>query len=52
MREVSRATYNFFNMNNPNLEDPAERAVREAEAREAQLELEAGSESEVDEQGE
>ena len=33
LREVSRATYNYFNFDDPNLEDPATRAEREALAR-------------------
>jgi hypothetical protein len=32
LREISRATYNYFNFDNPNLEDPADRAAREAAA--------------------
>ncbi len=35
LRDISRATYNYFNFENPNLEDPADRAEREALAREA-----------------
>ncbi|MCP4428598.1 MAG: hypothetical protein GY803_29280 [Chloroflexi bacterium] len=35
LREVSRATYNYFNFDNPNLEDPQDRSIREAEARAA-----------------
>lgn len=35
LREISRATYNYFNFDNPNLEDPNIRAEREALAREA-----------------
>jgi hypothetical protein len=35
LREISRATYNYFNFDNPNLEDPEIRSVREAEARAA-----------------
>ena len=35
LRELSRATYNFFNFENPNTEDPQLRAEREAAAREA-----------------
>ncbi len=34
LREVSRAVYNYFNFDNPNLEDPDVRADREAEERE------------------
>jgi beta-lactamase class A len=49
LREISRATYNYFNMEEPNLEDPAERAIREAEAREARAESEAAGETGVDE---
>ncbi len=30
MREISRLTYNYFNFDNPNLEDPAVRALRVA----------------------
>ncbi len=30
LREISRATYNYFNFDNPNLETPEERALREA----------------------
>ncbi|MCA9936475.1 MAG: serine hydrolase, partial [Anaerolineales bacterium] len=33
LREISRATYNYFNFEDPNLEDPAVRAEREAAAR-------------------
>lgn len=36
LRELSRATYNFFNFENPNTEDPQMRAEREAAAREAE----------------
>lgn len=36
LRELSRATYNFFNFDNPNTEDPQVRAEREAAAREAE----------------
>ncbi len=35
LREVSRATYNYFNINNPNLENPEDRSKREAAARAA-----------------
>jgi hypothetical protein len=35
LREISRATYNYFNFDNPNTEDPEARSVREAEARAA-----------------
>lgn len=35
LREVSRATYNYFNFDNPNMEDPEVRSQREAEARAA-----------------
>jgi hypothetical protein len=35
LREIARTTYNYFNFDNPNLEDPAARAEREALAREA-----------------
>jgi beta-lactamase class A len=35
LREISRATYNYFNFDNPNLEDPEARSQREAEARAA-----------------
>ena len=35
LREISRATYNYFNFDNPNLEDPEVRSEREAEARAA-----------------
>jgi hypothetical protein len=35
LREVSRATYNYFNFDNPNTEDPEIRSQREAEARAA-----------------
>lgn len=35
LREISRATYNYFNFNNPNTEDPETRSQREAEARAA-----------------
>ncbi len=35
LREVSRATYNYFNFDDPNLEDPEIRSQREAEARAA-----------------
>jgi beta-lactamase class A len=34
--ELSRTTYNYFNFDNPNLEDPLVRAEREAEVREAE----------------
>ncbi len=30
LREISRAAYNYFNFENPNLEDPADRSAREA----------------------
>ncbi|MEJ2749623.1 MAG: serine hydrolase [Anaerolineae bacterium] len=33
LREISRATYNYFNYDHPNLEDPEVRSAREAEAR-------------------
>ena len=36
LREVSRATYNYFNFDNPNLENPEDRSIREAEARAAE----------------
>lgn len=35
LREIARATYNYFNFDNPNLEDPSVRAEREAAKREA-----------------
>ncbi len=35
LREVARATYNYFNFDNPNLENPEDRSIREAEARAA-----------------
>ena len=35
LREISRATYNYFNFDHPNLEDPEVRSEREAEARAA-----------------
>ncbi len=35
LREISRATFNYFNFENPNLENPNDRAEREALAREA-----------------
>jgi beta-lactamase class A len=35
LRDISRTVYNYFNPDNPNLEDPQERAEREAAAREA-----------------
>ena len=35
LREVSRATYNYFNFDDPNTEDPEVRSQREAEARAA-----------------
>jgi hypothetical protein len=35
LREISRATYNYFNFNDPNTEDPEIRSQREAEARAA-----------------
>ncbi len=35
LREIARATYNYFNFDNPNLEDPEDRSIREAEARAA-----------------
>ena len=35
LREVSRATYNYFNFDNPNLENPEDRSIREAAARAA-----------------
>ncbi len=35
LREISRATYNYFNFDNPNLENPEDRSIREAEARAA-----------------
>jgi beta-lactamase class A len=49
LREISRATYNFFNLEEPNLEDPAARSLREAEARAALLESEATGGAGVDE---
>jgi beta-lactamase class A len=38
LREISRTTYNYFNVENPNLEDPVDRAEREAAARLAEAE--------------
>ncbi|MCB9421765.1 MAG: serine hydrolase [Ardenticatenaceae bacterium] len=35
LREISRATYNYFNFDHPNLEDPEVRSQREAEIRAA-----------------
>ena len=35
LREISRTVYNYFNPDNPNLEDPQVRSEREAAAREA-----------------
>jgi len=35
LREISRAAYNYFNFDHPNLEDPSVRAQREAAARAA-----------------
>ncbi|MBK8984952.1 MAG: serine hydrolase [Chloroflexi bacterium] len=35
LREISRAVYNYFNYENPNLEDPIDRSLREAAVREA-----------------
>ncbi len=35
LREISRTVYNYFNPDNPNLENPQHRAEREAAAREA-----------------
>jgi hypothetical protein len=48
MREISRLTYNYFNFENPNTEDPATRALRvgaqlEAEAAAAAATAEAGA---------
>ncbi|MFQ5420286.1 MAG: serine hydrolase, partial [Anaerolineae bacterium] len=47
MREISRAVYNYFNFDNPNLEDPEVRAAREAEERERAA-SEAAGETAVD----
>ncbi len=47
LREISRATYNYFNFDNPNLEDPNIRAEREALAREAAAAATATAEAEV-----
>lgn len=51
LREISRATYNYFNFDDPNLEDPEVRAEREALAREAAAEAaaEAAQENEENE---
>ncbi|MBP6803186.1 MAG: serine hydrolase [Chloroflexi bacterium] len=35
LREISRAAYNYFNYDHPNLEKPADRSAREAVVREA-----------------
>ncbi|MFQ5398756.1 MAG: serine hydrolase [Anaerolineae bacterium] len=48
LREISRAAYNYFNVNQPNLENPADRAAREAAAREA---AEAAESAGTDSQG-
>ena len=53
LREISRSVYNYFNPDNPNLEDPQVRAEREAAAREAAAAAaEAAAEAEALENGE
>jgi hypothetical protein len=54
LREIARTTYNYFNPDNPNLEDPQLRAEREAAAREAaaQAAEEAAAEAEAAGEGE
>lgn len=51
LREISRSVYNYFNPDNPNLEDPQVRAEREAAAREAAAKAaeEAAVEAELEE---
>jgi len=53
MREISRLTYNYFNFDNPNLEDPNVRALRvgaqlEAEAAKAAATAEAAAEADAE----
>lgn len=51
LREISRTVFNYFNPDNPNLEDPQARSEREAAAREA-AEAAAAAEAEAAENGE
>lgn len=50
--ELSRITYNYFNIENPNLEDPVERATREAIARGTYVDPDAPVEPSTDAEGE
>jgi beta-lactamase class A len=52
LREISRATYNYFNFENPNLEDPAQRSIREEAAREAEAAEETEAAEEASESAE
>ncbi len=47
LREISRAAYNYFNFENPNLEDPVARSEREAALREAEAQAQAEAEAEA-----